>query len=322
MDDVVSLGSVNVDRVARVTEGEVATLASEWSAFPAAGETVSVESVPDGLDAYVDETGVGGKGANQAVAAARAGVDAGFLGAVGADQADHGVLAALSTHGVDVSRVAETEGPTGTAYVFVEATGENRIAILAGANAAVTPAFATAREDALAGASVVCLQNEVPLETAERVLSLLDDRPADRRPTVVFNPAPAAGAGPLIARGHPSLSIVVVNESEAAALAGELAGTDATVVETRGGDAVAVRGSRVEDPFTLTPPAVDPVDTTGAGDTFVGYLAAGLAEGVRLREAVERATVAGSLSTETAGVHDAIPTPDAVRTARSTWRND
>jgi ribokinase len=320
MDDVVSLGSVNVDRVARVTAEEVATLAAAWPAFPAAGETVSVDGVPDDLDGYVDETGVGGKGANQAVAAARAGVDAGFLGAVGADQADHDVLAALSAQGVDVSRVARTDGRTGTAYVFVEASGENRIAILAGANAAVTPEFATARVDALVGASVVCLQNEVPLATAERVLSLLDERPADRRPTVLFNPAPAAGAGPLIARGHPSLSMVVVNESEAAALADELRATDATVVETRGGEAVTVRGTRVDDPFTLTPPSVDPVDTTGAGDTFVGYLAAGLAAGAPLREAVERATVAGSLSTETAGVHDAIPTPRAVETARSAWR--
>jgi ribokinase len=317
MHDVVSLGSVNVDRVARVTADTLAALESEYDWFPAAGETVSVESIPSSLDEYVDETDVGGKGGNQAVAAARAGADTAFLGAVGADHEQFGVLETLAGYGVDVSRVRVTEGPTGTAYVFVDETGENRIPILAGANDAVTPAYATDQLDVLGAAGAVCLQNEIPVETADHVLSTLDDRPPGERPIVVFNPAPAAGAEPLL--GHPSLSVVVVNESEAAALADELAATPATVVETRGGESVSVDSTaddgRDDASFTLTPPSVSPVDTTGAGDTFVGYLAAGLAAGDPIRAAVERAVVAASLSTEAAGVHAAVPSADTVASA-------
>jgi ribokinase len=323
MSDVVSLGSVNVDHTGRLTAETITDLAAGRPWFPAAGETVRVGSTPDEFERYVTETAIGGKGANQAVAAAAAGADAAFLGAVGADEADYGVVASLERHGVDVDRVARVDGPTGSAYVLVDETGENRIAILTGANGAVTPAYAEANLDVVRAAGALCVQNETPAETTERVLSRLDDDPATERPAVVFNPAPAAGAGALF--DHESLSVVVVNESEAEALAPDLDGVDAAVVRTRGGEAVVVedrRAAAAREPglpreFVVSPPAVDPVDTTGAGDVFVGYLAAGVAGGVDLRRAVDRATLAAALSTEREGVQDATPTADEVAAFRT-----
>jgi ribokinase len=232
------------------------------------------------------------------------------------------VLDALRSRGVDVSRVRRADGPTGSAYILVDHTGENRIAILTGANGAVTPGYAEANLDAVRAASALCLQNETPAETTERVLSALDRDPPADRPAVVFNPAPATGAGGLLS--HPSLSVVLVNETEYETLGTDLDGVEAAVIRTRGGEDVLVddrrpgpaRAQGVDREFAVTPPDVDPVDTTGAGDVFAGYLSATLARGGDLRSAVERASFAAALSTETEGVQGATPTADEVRTFR------
>lgn len=303
MHDVVSLGSVNVDRFGYLRSETVERLAAGHSWFPEAGETVRVGSVPAAFERYLSETAVGGKGANQAVAASRADADAAFLGAVGEDAAEHDVLGTLSGYGVAVGDVARVEGPTGAAYVLVDETGENRIAIVGGANDAVTPAYAEAHLDVVRAADALLLQNEIPAETAERVLTALDGDPG--APTVVFNPAPAGGTAALL--GHPSLAAVVCNETEYAALAGALADHDGLVVRTRGAEAVIVEAAGSER-FAVRPPTVTAVDTTGAGDVFCGFLAARLAAGERRRAAVRTATVAASLSTRTEGVHAATPT--------------
>jgi ribokinase len=307
MHDVVSLGSVNVDRFGYLRSETVERLAAGHSWFPEAGETVRVGAVPSEFERYLSETAVGGKGANQAVAASRAGADAAFLGAVGADAGEHDVLDTLAGYGVDVDDVARVDGPTGAAYVLVDETGENRIAIVGGANDSVTPAYAESHLDVVRGADALLLQNEIPAETAERVLAALDGDPA--APTVVFNPAPAGGTAALL--GHSSLSTVVCNETEHAALADALADHDGVVVRTRGAEAVVVEGGGTER-FTVSPPSVEAVDTTGAGDVFCGFLAARLAAGASLRAAVRTAAVAASLSTREQGIHDATPTLAAV----------
>ena len=300
MYDVVSLGSVNVDHVGYLADDAVAALERRYDWLPKPGETVAVSSVPEALRDRLTETSLGGKGANQAVAAARAGSDTAFLGAVGADDARYGVRAGVSTHGVDVSAVEQVDGPTGSAYIVVDDDGENRIAILAGANAAVDRDYVREHAETVRDTSCLLLQNEIP---TGGVTWLLDRLAATSDgPTVVLNPAPAAGAEPLVRHG--AVDVVVVNETEYDRLAGPLSDFTGTLVVTRGAERVSVRGP---EPFAVAPPAADAVDTTGAGDVFTGYLAATLSTGGDLRHAVERGVTAAALSTETEGVQPAVP---------------
>lgn len=308
MARVVSVGSVNVDRTATVDDAALADLAARFDWFPEPGETVVVDEVPD-LPGFDWRVSVGGKGANQAVAAARAGADAALVGAVGRDEAEAAVLDTLRERGVDASGVAVVDRPTGTAFVLLAPDGENRIAVVPGANHAVDADALDAHWDAIRGADALLVQHELPTATVDALLARLDGL-ADR-PLVVLDPAPAAGAAPLLA--HDSVDVVTPNETEYRALADALAGFDGTVVRTCGPDPVTVSDS---DSFTVEPPAVDAVDATGAGDTFAGYLAAGLADGTALRDAVETATVAASLSITAAGAQDAVPSTAEVRAFR------
>jgi ribokinase len=307
--DVVSLGSVNVDRVAYVDDATLSSLAATGDWFPAPGETVRVaaERVPS-VDRHRSATFLGGKGANQAVAAAAAGAEAALLGAVGADAGRFDVRSTLRERGVAVDGLATADAPTGTAYVFVAPDGENHIAVVPGANAAVDAGYVREHMATVRGADALLLQNEVPVEAAETALcGLAGCDPADR-PTVVLDPSPPAGVEPLLA--SPRVDYATPNESEAAALSGPLADFGGTVVATHGGDPVVVDGA---DRFEVPPPGVDPVDTTGAGDVFAGYLAARLGAGDDLRSAVAVAAAAGAVSTEREGVQPAVPDPGAVR---------
>jgi ribokinase len=311
MGTVASFGSINVDRVAYVEAGTVDRLRAEDDRFPAPGETRAVDSVPAALEDLVDQTFLGGKGANQAVAAARADAEASLYGKVGTDHGSFDVLPSLAGYGVDVSAVGVADGPTGTAYVLVTPGGENHIVIVAGANAAVDPAYARAHADGLDRVDCLLVQNELPTRTVEALFALLADRPD--RPTVVLDPAPAEGAADLLDVG--AVDVVTPNESEAAALAGALDRFDGTVVYKHGPDPVVVETADGER-FSVEPPRVDAVDTTGAGDVFGGFLAAALSRGASLREAVECACVAGALSVQSEGVQRATPTLEAVRAFR------
>lgn len=331
---VVSFGSVNVDRVCRVDRETLDALAARHDRFPAAGETVAVDRLPEAFERYVTETLLGGKGANQAVAAAAAGADATLLGKVG-DDADGfrerhpadasadvavesdgpesgGVMGVLADRGVDVAGVEEAPGPTGTAYVFVAPGGENHIAILAGANGRVDPAYAHRHVDAVRAADVLLVQNELPTATTDALLLALDGQA--RRPAVVFDPAPAEGAADLLA--HACVDYVTPNEQEADALAGALESFDGVVLRKHGPDPVVVEDRAEPDAaaaaFAVRPPAVEAVDTTGAGDVFAGAVAAELARGRSLAPAVEWAVAAASLSTTRVGVQRATPDRRAV----------
>lgn len=278
MFDVCVVGSANLDLVATVDR------------LPGPGETVPGSSFAE----YP-----GGKGLNQAVAAARAGASVAFVGAVGDDGAGATLRAVMDDNGIDSSRVATSASATGRALIGVAASGENSIIVVAGANATVT-----ARE--VPAARVVLTQLEVPLPAVESALAA--GRAAGA--ITVLNPAPVQ---PIDAAILQWCDIVVPNEHEVELLGGVAhllaLGARAVVVTLgrRGCDLHTSDGVVHIDPF-----AVVPVDTTGAGDTFSGSLCARLAAGDDLPTALRFASAAGALCTTVAGAVPSIPGRAAV----------
>ncbi|WP_435066951.1 PfkB family carbohydrate kinase [Haloplanus sp. C73] len=311
MGDVISLGSVNVDHVTRVGADELAAFEARYDWFPDRGETVRVADLPDDFAPKADEIRHGGKGANQAVAAATAGATTTMLGRVGVDHERYGVVSALESAGIDTDSLGTAPVPTGAAYVFVEESGDNRIVVHPGANADVDDAYVRAHADTVAEADCLLLQNEIPVEPVATLLDALADDPD--RPTVILDPAPPAGVEPLLARD--AVDYCTPNEHEYAAIESSLAGYDGVVVRKRGGDTLLVETPT--DGFSVDPPTVEPVDTTGAGDVLNGFLAARLADGASLRDAIETAVTAGSMATRAAGARSGIPTLDEVRAFRA-----
>jgi ribokinase len=293
---VASFGSVNIDHV--VDAATAAPMVVDW--FPSAGETVTVETVPEAVEAAASETHLGGKGANQAVAAARAEASATFYGMIGADAADLDVLDRLAERGVDVSDVVAADCPTGAAYILLEADGENRICVLPGANARVDEHYARRVAPKVVDADALLLQNEISVHA---MVTVLDALPlGDEGPTVVLDPSPVAGVGPLL--HHPAVDVVVPNGHESEVLADDLRTFKGTIVRTAGPEPVRVEPAEGSS-YSVTPPKVDPVDATGAGDVLGGYLAAGLARGEAFQDALASAVTAASLSTEVPGAQSA-----------------
>jgi ribokinase len=293
MARVVVVGSVNVDLVVSVRQ------------LPRAGETVA-----GGTFARHG----GGKGANQAVAAARAGAEVAMVGAVGDDEMGHEALEELAGEGIDTTHVARLDGvPTGAAVIVVDEAGENQIAVASGANAALdAPAVGRGLAALLdAGDGLVLLGNEVP--EAAVAAGLRAARAAGWQ--VVLNPAPARPAGADLGG-----VVLTPNADEARTLAGEAdveaaarvlaVRTSAPVLVTLGADGALLLDS---DELQRHPaPPVSVVDTTGAGDTVNGALAAELAAGRPLTDAVRFALAAAALSTTAAGARTAMPRRDEV----------
>ncbi|WP_448661964.1 ribokinase [Sphingomonas sp. CJ20] len=289
------VGSINVDVIARVEQ------------LPLPGETVM---------AHETLRLPGGKGANQAVAAARMGAAVRMVGAVGDDEAGRWMLAALGEAGVDVRPIARlAEASTGTAYIAVDARAENQIIVASGANARLTPAMLAPGDTG----DVVLAQMEVPAETLAAAFAA----PARLR---ILNAAPAlASALPLFAL----VDVLIVNEHELAWYAGcaaaetleatvETARTlcaraDQVVIVTLGAaGAVAVWADRH---FHAPALPVRPIDTVGAGDCFCGALAALLDEGLAIDAALGIANAAAGLCTLAPGAVSAMPARAAVEAA-------
>jgi ribokinase len=279
---VVVVGSVNADLVVAV------------DSLPGPGETVA-----GGRFARWG----GGKGANQAVAAARLGAPVALVGAVGEDPFGDDALRELTSEGVDVSAVARVDAPTGVALIVVDSSGENQIAVASGANAHVSVP-AAALDDA-----VVLLGHEVPDAAVAAG--------AARGGRVILNPAPAREIDPCVLAAGP---ILTPNASEAAQLTGErdpevaaralASRTGAPVLVTLGaGGALLLDDDQVE---RIAAPQVDVVDTTGAGDTVNGALAAELAAGRELSDAVRFALAAAALSTRAEGARGGMPRREEV----------
>jgi ribokinase len=292
---IVVLGSLNLDLVATVP------------ALPRPGETALGERLL---------TFTGGKGANQAVAAARLGGRVAMVGRVGADAGGDALVRQLERDGVDVAGVVrDEEEPTGAALIMVDAAGENLIAVARGANGRVGAGEVDRAIRAVDRWGLLVLQLEVPLNAV--ALAIQEARRAGRR--VLLNAAPAAPLVPDVLSG---LEALVVNESEAAALLGHpvpdaasglaaarrLHGAGARLaVVTLGAAGAALcdaDGARLAEPFPVTA-----VDTTAAGDAFVGALAVGLTSGRPAAEAVRLANAAGAAAATRAGAQDSLPRP-------------
>lgn len=239
----------------------------------------------------------GGKGANQAVAAARAGARVSVIGAVGADEYGARAVAALAAEGIDVSRVRIVDAePTGVALIVVGPRGENQIAVAPGANA--TLVLGDDDLALIASADVMLTSHEVPPAAALEAV-----RTARR---AILNPAPARplsaetlAIGPILTPNEHELVVAIGDDDTAAALE-ELAARNAgPVIVTQGpAGAVLADGDRRERFDGVPAPSV--VDTTGAGDAFCGALAAWLAGGADLDTAIRAANAAGSLSVRAA----------------------
>lgn len=292
--DVLVVGSLNMDLRIRTPR------------LPAPGETLT----GSGFD-----TDGGGKGANQAVAAARQGARVAMLGAVGQDAHGAALLAALQVDGIDTHAVERIAGtPSGTAAILLMPDGENSIVVIPGANHALTPERVRAQADRLRQARVVVAQLECPLDAVAEALAIAREAGA----VTVLNAAPVQPLGDALLG---QLDWLVVNEIEAAALAGMPVPGPAEaravaeqlrrrgprqVLVTLGAEGLVLAGP--EGTLALPAPRVQAVDTTGAGDTVVGALAAALAAGRPLREALTRAQAAAALAVTRLGTQSAMPT--------------
>lgn len=294
---VVVVGSVNVDHVLKVPS------------LPRPGETVTGQGY---------QVLGGGKGANQAVAAARLGADVRFVADVGDDAAGAALLRDFEADGLGLGLIRRVpDRPTGCAMIFVDEGGENCIGIDAGANAALDPARIDACEAIFDGADSLLIQLETPLPSVQRALELARGQGV----RTVLNPAPAQ---PLPVSVLSQVDVITPNETEAEVLTGVPVSDEASAVNaakalhelgigcviiTLGGAGALVSQQQSSNHRheVLAPPRVHVVDTTAAGDTFNGALVAALARGDELLAAVGFANAAAALSVTRFGAQPSIP---------------
>jgi ribokinase len=290
---VVVVGSINADLVITLER------------HPRPGETVlgrSMTVLP------------GGKGANQAVAAALLGADVTMIGAVGSDAYAATALSALSAAGVDLQAVRRLDGGTGVAVVEVSDDGENTIVVLPGANARVTPDLVTASIASVRDAAVVVVQGELPAATLEAAVRAAEGRViVNLAPVIVVDRDVLLKADPLVVNEHEGALVLeqfgsAAGSGHAEVVEALVAAGFASVVMTLGG-----AGALVSDGGAVRAhpaPRVPAVDTTGAGDAFVGALAARLTAGDGLDDAVRFAVRVGSYAVQHAGAQPSYPTLD------------
>lgn len=276
-----NVGSINIDHFYEVPR------------IPSPGETLAASAV---------RTGLGGKGANQSVAAALAGAAVRHVGAVGEDGA--WTVARMSDYGVTTRDVLSMPVPTGHAIVLLAGDGENSIVIFGGANTEMPLSHVAAALGGAAQGDVLLLQNETRHQPqAARIAG-------EKGMRVLYSAAPFDAAA--IAEVLPHAAILLLNAVEAQQLETALGAklSDLSVPEivvTRGAEGADWIETRTGRTAHVPAPSVEAVDTTGAGDTFAGYLAAGLDAGLPTAEAMLRATAAAALMVTRKGTADAIP---------------
>lgn len=300
MPTVACIGSLNVDLVVRVAR------------MPGTGETVTGHAL---------ERHLGGKGLNQALAAARAGGDVALVGAVGTDDGGAWMRAELGEEGLDLSAVADVEGPSGTALIEVDASGANRIVVVPGANGWLTSDYTSAQVQRLAPARIALAPLEVPPVAVLGALRAAHS--AGMRTMLNTAPVPPDGLPEGILE---VTDIVIANEHEASLITGRTVdGIDSAYAAARAlrdlgaGSAIVTLGA--EGAVWSTPegeghtPAypVTAIDTVAAGDAFCGVLAASLAEDLPWELALRRASAAGALATTIAGAAPSLPSAASIQ---------
>ncbi|WP_160104976.1 ribokinase [Pseudomonas izuensis] len=296
---VVVIGSLNMDLVTRAPR------------LPQGGETLIGHSFTKVC---------GGKGANQAVAAARLGAQVSMVGCVGRDAYGEELRAALLAEQVDCQAVSTVDDSSGVALIVVDDNSQNAIVIVAGANGALTPAVVGCFDSVLQAADVIICQLEVPDATVGHALK----RSRELGKIVILNPAPASR--PLPATWYENIDYLIPNESEASTLSGLPVNSRQTaqaaasrLIELGAGKVIitlGAQGSLLADGQHVEhfpAPTVKAVDTTAAGDTFVGGFAAALAGGKGEAEAIRFGQVAAALSVTRAGAQPSIPTLSEVQ---------
>ncbi|MCH2064633.1 MAG: ribokinase [Roseibacillus sp.] len=276
------VGSLNVDLTFRVPR------------FPGPGETLMASQA---LTAF------GGKGANQAVAAARAGARVRMIGCLGNDEPGKRYRDYLAGESIDHAGVLAGAGPTGTAFITVDGEGENTIVVHPGANHELTEAKMDGLVSHFRDSAVTLLQLECPLDAVVRAAGVAKEAGA----TLIFNPSPW---DPESMERNIPFDILIVNEREEEGLR---SGNGMACIQERCEAIIVTRGAQSTRVLTegrtleVEPPSVSPVDTVGAGDTFAGVFALAHAEGLGLLDSVRMANTAAALATLKLGAQEAMP---------------
>ncbi len=268
--------------------------------LPKSGETVAA------LDYGVR---FGGKGANQALAAARQGAAVSLIGSLGEDEMGATYRKRLSAEGIDLRGVVSCDHPTGSAFISVDRKGENTIVVASGANGRLTEAMIEAQRESISTAAMLLLQFETPFAAIRQALEIA----VKAEVPIMVNPSPLIPGFPW---DEFPIDYLIVNETEAAEIDRLLAAEHELHVNhliiTRGSSSTLVIGESGE--FEVPTFALTPKDTVGAGDAFAGTLAARLVQGESLKTATQHANVAGALTTLSVGAQEAIPSKTRVDT--------
>lgn len=287
---IFNLGSVNIDHFYTMPR------------LPQPGETIHATGFSKGL---------GGKGANQSVAAAKAGASVFHIGAIG--KTDQWVRERLTSYGVETKFLRDVDQNTGQAIINVDAEGENTIVLSDGANTDQDADSVLAAIDQAAAKDTLLLQNETNFQDHAAHFALVKGM------RVIYSAAPFSVRA--VKEVLPEVSLVVMNEVEAEQLTAALGVSleelpVPQLIVTLGAGGSMWRSNETGETIKVSAPKVTPVDTTAAGDTFIGYVAAGLDRGMDMRAAMEWGTKAAALKVTRAGTADAIPTADEVETAK------